>query len=173
LMLQVLFTNIYLDFHVRIFYTAQLSQPGADNWLLDRIQHLALPVIALSALTVANYSRYMRAQMLEVINADYTRTARAKGLSERRVIFKHVVRNALIPVVTQVAYDFGQLIGGAIATEQVFAIDGMGHYYLQALFTGDPYPVMAWLMVAGLAVILFNLFADILYGVLDPKIRYD
>jgi peptide/nickel transport system permease protein len=176
LILQVIFTNIYLSWHVRIFYTGGLSSPNPGSgihFLLDRIQHLALPVIALCALFVAQYSRYMRASMLEVINADYTRTARAKGLPEWRVIGKHVFRNALIPLTTQVALDFGGLFAGAIVTEQVFVLDGMGHFFIVALFNGDPYPVMAWLVVTAIMVIIFNLIADILYGVLDPRIRYD
>jgi peptide/nickel transport system permease protein len=176
LILQVIFTNIYLSWHVRIFYTGGLSSPAAGGGLhffFDRVQHLALPVIALCALSIAQYSRFMRASMLEVVNADYTRTARAKGLPEWRVIGKHVFRNALIPLTTQVALDFGALFGGAIVTERVFALDGMGNLYIQALFDGDPYPVMAWLVVTAVMVIIFNLIADILYGFLDPRIRYD
>jgi peptide/nickel transport system permease protein len=173
LILQVIFTNIYLTWHVRIFYTAFLSSDNPKYWILDRFQHLALPVIALCALSVAGYSRYMRASMLEVINADYTRTARAKGLPEWRVIAKHVFRNALIPLTTQIAIDFGALFAGAIATEQVFTLDGMGHYFIVALTSGDPYPVMAWLMVVAVMVIVFNLIADLMYGFLDPRIRYD
>jgi peptide/nickel transport system permease protein len=121
----------------------------------------------------AQYSRYMRASMLEVINSDFTRTARAKGLSERRVIMRHVFRNSLIPVVTQIGVDFGALLGGVIVTEQVYTLDGMGHYYITALQGGDPYPVMAWLVLTGVLVIFFNLIADIAYGFLDPRIRYD
>jgi peptide/nickel transport system permease protein len=176
LILQVLFTDIFLHWHVRIFYTSGLSSanPGHGlQFLLDRVQHLALPVIALAFLSIAGYSRYMRASMLEVINSDFTRTARAKGLTERAVIAKHVFRNALIPLTTQVALDFGGLFAGAVVTEQVFTLDGMGTFYINALFAGDPYPVMAWLVVVSVMVILFNLLADILYGFLDPRIRYD
>ncbi len=176
LILQVIFTDIYLSTHVRVFYTSGLNSPSAGHgfhFFLDRLQHLALPVIALSVLSIAGYSRYMRASMLEVISADYTRTARAKGLPEWRVIWKHVFRNALIPLTTQVALDFGGLFAGAVVTEQIFALDGMGNFYITALFAGDPYPVMAWLVVVAVMVIVFNLLADILYGVLDPRIRYD
>ncbi|MFN2629423.1 MAG: ABC transporter permease [Gaiellaceae bacterium] len=176
LILQVIFTNVYLTWHVRIFYTAQLWSPdpgGGLHKILDLAQHLALPVIALCALSVAGYSRYMRASMLEVINSDYTRTARAKGLPEWRVIGKHVFRNALIPLTTQIAIDFGALFAGAFVTEQVFTLDGMGHYFVVALTSGDPYPVMAWLMVVAVMVIIFNLIADLMYGFLDPRIRYD
>jgi peptide/nickel transport system permease protein len=122
---------------------------------------------------VAQYSRYMRASMLEVVNSDYVRTARAKGLMERNVVMKHAFRNALIPLVTVVAIDFGAFFSGAFATETVFALDGMGLYFLRALGSRDVYPVMAWLMVVSVAVVLFNLIADIIYGYLDPRIRYD
>jgi ABC-type dipeptide/oligopeptide/nickel transport system permease component len=173
LILQVLFTNIFLSWHVRIFYTNGLSSASSHNFLLDRLQHLALPVITLTALSTANYSRFMRASMLEVLNADFTRTARAKGASEKRVVLVHVVRNALIPLVTQVAIDFGGIFGGAIVTENVFNLGGMGTLLLNGLSNGDPYPVMAWLAITATLVIFFNLVADILYGVLDPRIRYD
>lgn len=173
LILQIIFTNIYLNYGVRIFYTAQLSSPNPENWLLDRIQHLMLPVLTLMVIGVAQYSRYMRASMLEVINSDYVRTARAKGLYEKRVIMKHAFRNALIPLVTVVAISFGELFGGAFATESVYALDGMGLYFLRAIGARDVYPVMAWLMVTAVIVIAFNLIADILYGWLDPRIRYD
>ena len=176
LMLQVLFVNIYLWFDVRIFYTANLSgvDPGTGiHFVLDRAQHLGLPIIVLMVASVATYSRYMRASMLEVVNSDYVRTARAKGLPERRVTMKHAFRNALIPLVTIVALNFGALLGGAVVTETVFALDGMGLYFVNQLQGGDPYPVMAWLMVTATLVIVFNLVADILYGYLDPRVRYD
>ena len=173
LILQIIFTNIYLNFDFRVFYTSGLSSPHPDNFLLDRLQHLALPIITLTVLSVAQFGRYMRASMLEVINSDYVRTARAKGLSERKVVMRHAFRNALIPLVTVVALDFGALFGGAFATETVFSLDGMGRYFLSALSARDVYPIMAWLMVSSLMVVLFNLVADLLYGWLDPRIRYD
>ena len=176
LMMQIAFTNLFLAWHVRIFYTSGLSSvdPGTGfHWVLDRAQHLAIPVMVLCVLNLAVYSRFMRASLLEVVNTDYVRTARAKGLTEQRVTMKHAVRNALIPVVTLAALNFGALIGGAIVTEQIFQLDGMGNYFIQNLFNQDIYPIMAWLMVVAVAVILFNLIADILYGVLDPRVRYD
>lgn len=176
LMFQVLFVNIYLWFDVRIFYTANLSgvDPGTGlHFVLDRIQHLALPIMTLMVASIASYSRYMRSSMLEVINSDYVRTARAKGLPERRVTMRHAFRNALIPLVTIVALNFGSLLGGAVVTETVFALDGMGLYFVNQLNAGDPYPVMAWLMVTATMVIVFNLIADIAYGYLDPRVRYD
>jgi peptide/nickel transport system permease protein len=143
------------------------------HWLLDRVQHLAIPVMVLSVLNMAVYSRFMRASLLEVVNTDYVRTARAKGLTEKRVTLRHAVRNALIPIVTLSALNFGGLIGGAVITESIFQLDGMGNYFIQNLQSQDAYPVMAWLMITATAIIVFNLIADILYGVLDPRVRYD
>jgi peptide/nickel transport system permease protein len=176
LMLQVLFVYIYQWTGVRIFYVANLSgvDPGSGlHFALDRAQHLALPVLVLMVASIASYSRYMRASMLEVVNSDYVRTARAKGLSERNVTMRHAFRNALIPLVTIVALNFGGLLGGAVVTETVFGLDGMGLYFINALNNGDPYPVMAWLMITATLVIIFNLVADIAYGYLDPRVRYD
>jgi peptide/nickel transport system permease protein len=173
LMLQVLVVNIFINYDIRIFYVSNLSSPDPKHFLLDRIQHLALPVIVLAVASVAQYSRYMRAAMLEVINSDYVRTARAKGLNERKVVMKHAFRNALIPLATVVALNLGALLGGAIVTETVFSLDGMGLYFITALIEGDPYPVMAWLMITSVMIVAFNLVADVLYGYLDPRVRYD
>jgi ABC-type dipeptide/oligopeptide/nickel transport system permease component len=176
LILQVVFTNIFLKWDVRIFYTAQLSSvdPGHGiHFFFDRVQHLVLPVTTLVVVNVAGYSRYMRASMLEVINSDYVRTARAKGLTERRTIMKHAFRNALIPLTTLVALDLGLLFGGAVITETIFALDGMGLYFIHALDDGDPYPLMAWLMITAVMIVIGNLVADIVYGFLDPRIRYE
>ena len=129
--------------------------------------------MVLMVASIATYSRFMRASMLEVVNADYVRTARAKGLPERKVKMRHAFRNALIPLVTVIALNFGALIGGAVITETVFSLDGMGLYFINALGTADPYPVMAWLMITATMIIIFNLIADITYGVLDPRVRYD
>jgi peptide/nickel transport system permease protein len=173
LMLQVLVVNIFLAYDVRVFYVSNLSSPNPDNFLLDRVQHLALPVIVLAVASIAQYSRFMRASMLEVINSDYIRTARAKGLSERKVIMRHGFRNALIPLTTVVALNFGGLLGGAIITETIFSLDGMGLYFITALNDADPYPIMAWLAITSVAIVLFNLIADIAYGFLDPRVRYE
>jgi peptide/nickel transport system permease protein len=176
LMAQVLIVYVFNWTGHRVFPIANLNDvnPGKGvDFALDRAHHLVVPVIVLMVAGAATYSRYMRASMLEVINSDYVRTARAKGLNERRVTMKHAFRNALIPVVTISALDFGTLLGGAIVTETVFSLDGMGLYFINALGTADPYPVMAWLMVTATMIIIFNLVADILYGVLDPRIRYD
>lgn len=176
LMLQVMVVQVYELTGHRIFPTASLNSvdPGSGmHFALDRAHHLVLPVVVLMVASIASYSRYMRASMLEVINADYVRTARAKGLSEGRVTMKHAFRNALIPLVTLVALNFGSLLGGAIVVETVFSLDGMGLYFYNALLSNDPYPVMAWLMVTATMIIIFNLLADVAYGFLDPRVRYD
>jgi peptide/nickel transport system permease protein len=115
----------------------------------------------------------MRSSMLEVVNSDYIRTARAKGLPERLVTMRHAFRNALIPVETVIALSFGGVLSGAMVTEFVFGLDGMGLYFVNALNAGDPYPLMAWFMVVGTMVVTFNLIADIVYGYLDPRVRLD
>ena len=173
-MLQILFTNMFLKWDIRLFYTSGLnSPPNTCTFCVDRMQHLAIPVMTLMVLSVAQYSRYMRASMLEVINSDFVRTARAKGLPERTVTRRHVFRNALVPVVTVSALNFGALIGGAIITESIFGLDGMGPYFINNLLSQDVYAVMAWLMVVAFMVIVFNLVADVTYGFLDPRIRYE
>jgi peptide/nickel transport system permease protein len=174
LLLQILFVNIYLKWNVRIFYTSGLNSGVQSNtWSLDRLQHIALPVATLAIISFALYSRYMRAAMLDVISTDYIRTARAKGLPEWLVIMRHVFRNALIPIVTITALNLGGLLGGAIVTETVFSIDGMGFYFITKLGQLDVYAVTAYLAVTAGIIILFNLIADVLYGYLDPRIRYD
>jgi peptide/nickel transport system permease protein len=176
LMLQVLVVNILLKFDIRLFYVQGLSSadPGTGiNFVIDRAQHLALPIIVIAVANIAVYSRFMRASMLEVINSDYVRTAKAKGLGSRKVVMQHAFRNALIPLVTLIALNFGALFGGAVVVETVFGLDGMGFYFITALNEGDPYPIMAWLMITATLIIVFNLIADIVYGYLDPRVRYE
>ncbi len=173
LLLQIVFVDIYLKWHVRIFYTSGLNSHGSATWSLDRLQHIALPVATLAIVSFALYSRFMRASMLDVINTDYVRTARAKGLPERLVIMRHVFRNALIPIVTVSALQFGFLLAGAVVTETIFTLDGMGYYFINKLQQGDVYAIMGYLIVVSVSIVVFNLIADILYGFLDPRIRYD
>lgn len=176
LILQIIFINIFLKWHVRIFYTASLSSvdPGHGvQFFLDRVQHLVLPVVTLATVQVATYSRFMRASMLEVVNADYVRTARAKGLTERIVILRHALRNALIPLVTLSAITFGGLLGGAVITETIFGLDGMGLFFINALNGGETYSIMAWMLIVATMVVIFNIIADIALGFLDPRIRLD
>jgi peptide/nickel transport system permease protein len=134
-----------------------------------------LPVLTLVLITYAAWSRYQRASMLDVLNADYVRLARAKGLSRRRVLYVHALRNALIPVTTVIALDFATILGGAIITEIVFGWEGMGRWFFEAL-TGPVSPdvnvVMAYATIVAALIIIFNIIADIVYGLLDPRIRY-
>jgi peptide/nickel transport system permease protein len=161
-----------------VLYTVGEVTPGTTgtwNVIVSMSEHTVLPVLTLTLVTYAGWSRYQRSAMLDVLNAEYIRLARAKGLSPRRVLFVHALRNALIPVVTVVALDFAALIGGVILTETVFGWEGMGTFLYEGL-TGPVSPdvnvVQSWLVVAATAVVLFNLFADLLYGLLDPRIRY-
>jgi len=160
-----------------VLYTVGENTPGTSgtwNTLQDDAAHTALPVIALVLVTYAAWSRYQRAAMLDVLNADYIRLARAKGLSRRRVLLVHAARNALIPVTTVIALDFAVILGGTVITEVVFGWEGMGRFLYEGL-TGPVSPdvnsVQAWLMITATAVVVFNIIADILYAVLDPRIR--
>lgn len=138
----------------------------------DELGHLVLPTIALALISFAAWSRYQRASMLDVLSSDYVRLARAKGVPAGKVVIKHALRNALIPLTTVVAIDFGAIFGGAVITEIVFQWQGMGRMLLDAVNSSDTNQTLAWLMVSAIIVILFNLFADILYAFLDPRIRY-
>jgi peptide/nickel transport system permease protein len=139
--------------------------------LLDSYSHLLLPTAALMIVSVAGYTRYARASLLEVLNQDYIRTARAKGLSERVVIVRHAFRNAMIPIATIIAFDISGLIGGAIITERVFAWEGMGALFNRGLQAVDVNLVMGFFLVTGLFAVIGNLVADLLYSSLDPRIR--
>jgi len=152
---------------------AQTPNLGGDFWLtgLDKYTHLVLPTIALILISVASYTRYSRASMLEVMGQDYVRTARSKGLPERVVVTRHAFRNALIPLATIVAIDIGALIGGAVITENVFSFRGMGVVFLQGIRAVDPNPVMGVFLVTGITAVVFNLIADLTYSALDPRVR--
>jgi peptide/nickel transport system permease protein len=144
---------------------------GIDAFF-DLVKHILLPALVLSLLFIAAWSRYLRAGMLDVLKQDYIRTAKAKGLSSRVVLFRHALRNALIPLITVVALAFGGIFGGAFVTESIFAWPGLGLRFLSAI-EGRDYPVLlALLMLASTGVVVFNLVADVLYGVVDPRIRY-
>jgi len=153
---------------------AGMFSPGSSGFsLMDRVRHLILPGLTLGVQEIAVYSRYMRTSMLETLNSDYLRTARAKGLSERRVIVRHAFRNALIPIATFAAIDIGAIAGGLIITEQIFQYPGMGVYFINAFGNGDYSAILPWLMIVVAFVIAFNLLADLSYAWLDPRIRLD
>ena len=155
-----------------IFYSIGLHSEGVNGLNLDYFRHLALPVLTLTFTSVAAWSRFLRAEMLGVLNADYVRTARAKGLGGARVVWRHALRNALIPVVTVVGLSLPTLVGGAVLTETVFAWPGIGRLAVGAVFERD-YPVIMGvnLMVAAV-VISANLLTDLAYCVIDPRISY-
>lgn len=171
---------VYSDYLDRIPQSGVIATIGSqtpnlngDMWfqLLDGFAHLVLPTIALSLVSIAAYTRYARSSLLEVMNQDYVRTARAKGLTERTVIVRHAMRNALIPIATIVAFDIGALIGGAVITETIFAWKGMGALFVTGLERGDVNLVMGFFVVTGVLAVIFNLIADLLYSALDPRIR--
>jgi len=154
--------------------TSGVYPPGQRGFdLVLRLKHLILPVTVVAIQIVAVYTRYMRASLLEVKNSEYMRTARAKGVSERRVVIRHAMRNALIPVTTAAAIDFGAIIGGLIITERIFEYRGMGDFFLTAFENGDFPQLMPWMVIVVISVILFNLVADVMYAWLDPRIRLD
>lgn len=138
----------------------------------DHIKHLILPTIVLSLHSVAGWSRYMRSSMLGVIMSDYIRTARSKGLKERIVVFRHAVKNALIPVITIMALDLAGLFSGAVITETIFAWPGIGRLFIQSMYARDYPMLMGILMMGSFMVVFFNLLSDLIYGWLDPRISY-
>ncbi|WP_400158676.1 ABC transporter permease [Arthrobacter sp. BPSS-3] len=144
-----------------------------DFWILglDSFTHLILPTMALILISLASYTRFTRASMLEIMNMDYIRTARAKGVSERTVVMRHAFRNALIPIATIVAFDIGGLIGGAVITESVFSVRGMGFLFLDGISHTDPNPVMGVFVCVAITAMGFNLIADLAYSALDPRVR--
>ncbi|HSV92314.1 MAG TPA: ABC transporter permease [Desulfobacterales bacterium] len=145
---------------------------GREGDVLDLLWHLFLPALTLTIVGVAGWSRYMRASMLEVLRADYIRTAKAKGLASSRVIFKHALRNALIPIVTLLGLTIPGLVAGAAITETVFSWPGLGFLGVAAVTERDYPVVLAFTMMGGTMVIIGNLLADVLYSAVDPRIKY-
>jgi peptide/nickel transport system permease protein len=173
LMLQLAFSVVGIT-----AFGYHLSLPSAgiaslDNFDLgDRLQHLVLPTIVLSLAFIAQYSRFMRSSMLEVIRTDYMRTAAAKGVSQTAVILKHGLKNALIPLVTIIALTLPGLVAGAVITETIFAWPGMGRLFINALGQFDFALLMGYLLLVSFLVIFCNLLADLCYAWLDPRVKY-
>lgn len=146
-----------------------------NDWdsFVVQLRQMIMPVMVLALQTTAQISRFMRASMLDNLNQDYVRTARAKGLRESVVVMVHVLRNSMIPVITVIALGIPGIFGGAIITETLFKVNGIGQLLLTALFANDLPMVMTLTFIFAILIVLFNLIADVLYGVLDPRIRYD
>ncbi len=166
----ILFFSIYLGWFPFV-YRADIAETGW-RWWWEHFRQSIMPITVLGLFQAASMMRYVRSSVLDVIRLDYVTTARSKGLSERVVINKHVVRNALIPVVTLVALQMPAVFGGAIVTEQIFRIPGIGSLLIDAILRNDTPVIMAVTFVFSTLVIVFNLVADILYGWLDPRITY-
>ena len=166
----ILFFSIYLDW-LPFVYRADIAETGW-RFFFEHLKQSIMPVAVLGLFQAASWTRYVRSAVLDVIRLDYVTTARAKGLSERIVVIKHALRNALIPVVTLVALQMPTIFGGAIVTEQIFRVPGIGSLLISAILANDTPVIMAVTFVFACLVVLFNLLADILYGWLDPRIAY-
>jgi peptide/nickel transport system permease protein len=159
----------YLTYQTEVFPSGGYVELGEEP--LEWAYHLVLPWVTLAIVYVGIYSRVLRSNMLDAMNEDYVRTARAKGLSERRVMTHHVLRNSLIPIVTLFGLDFGALLGGAIVVEAIFSLNGIGQYAYESLINTDLPPIMAVVLFGAFFVVLFNALVDIAYAWLDPRIR--
>jgi peptide/nickel transport system permease protein len=167
-LLFILLFSITLDW-LPFVYTTDIKATGF-RWVIEQVRQAIMPVMVLGLFQAASMTRFVRSAMLDVIRLDYVTTARAKGLGQARVIVKHAMRNALIPVVTLVALQMPAVFGGAIVTEQIFRIPGIGSLLISSILSNDTPVVMAVTFVFACLVVLFNLIADVLYGWLDPRI---
>lgn len=148
-----------------------LSESGTWQWYLDVAHHLFLPVISLSSIYLAQYSRLARASMMDILGSDYIRTARAKGLGQRIIIYKHGLRNAVIPVITIAGLQFSHIFSGAVVIETVFSWPGLGTLAFESILRGDTPTIMGILFFSAMVVIAFNLLTDLAYRIIDPRIR--
>ncbi|KRR27561.1 ABC transporter permease [Bradyrhizobium retamae] len=169
-LLFILVFSITLDW-LPFVYTTDIKATGI-RWVIEHVRQAIMPVMVLGLFQAASMTRFVRSAMLDVIRLDYVTTARAKGLGQSRVIVKHAMRNAMIPVVTLVALQMPAVFGGAIVTEQIFRIPGIGSLLISSILSNDTPVVMAVTFVFACLVVLFNLIADILYGWLDPRISF-
>lgn len=154
------------------FPTVGMFEPSAGKTPEQLIWHMVLPIATLSIISIAAYSRFIRSNMLEVVSQDYMRTARAKGLSNRMVLFKHALKNAALPIVTLIGLDLGFLLAGALVTETIFSWPGMGRLFYDHALKSDLPVLMGILMLISLSVVFFQIVTDITYTFLDPRIRY-
>jgi peptide/nickel transport system permease protein len=173
LLSQYLFAVNFKEWGLPSLPTVGLFDPKVGKTWSQVALHMVLPITSIAVISIAGYSRYVRSQMLETMSQDYIRTARAKGLGERAVVFLHALKNASLPLVTIIGLDIPLLLGGAVVTETIFAWPGMGRLFIDHLGRGDVSVVMGILMIVALAVVVFQLVTDIVYAWLDPRIRYD
>ena len=162
---------ILFSVRLRLLPASGMTTLGAEGGLGDRLAHLVLPVGVLALFNAAHYTRYVRSSMLDVLGQDYVRTARAKGLAERGLLWRHAFKNAALPVVTIIALDVPMLFSGAVVVESIFAWPGMGRLFLESALRVDYAVLMGVVTITALLVILSNLVADVLYAWLDPRIR--
>ncbi|MGN7408065.1 ABC transporter permease [Sporosarcina sp. SAFN-010] len=141
--------------------------------VMDRLHHMILPGLTLGLAGTATYMRYMRSEVLDVLGSDYIKTAKAKGMSETSILYKHTLRNAIIPIITLLGFEFGALLSGAVITEQVFNYPGLGTLFITSITNRDYPVVMAINLLLGVTILLGNLLADMLYSAVDPRIRYE
>ncbi|RWX58432.1 ABC transporter permease, partial [Mesorhizobium sp. M4B.F.Ca.ET.089.01.1.1] len=146
-----------------------------NSWssFIEQLRQMAMPVMVLAVQTTASISRYLRSSMLDNLNQDYVRTARAKGMGENVVVLIHVLRNSMIPVVTVIALGLPSIFAGAIVTEQIFKVNGIGELLITAIYANDVPMVQTLAFIFAVLIVVFNLIADLFYGLLDPRIRYD
>jgi len=166
----ILIFSVKLDW-LPFVYTTDIKATGL-RWVLEELRQAIMPIMVLGLFQAASMTRFVRSAMLDVIRLDYVTTARSKGIGERKVLILHVVRNALIPVITLIALQMPIVFGGAIVTEQIFRVPGIGSLLISAMLSNDTPVIMAVTFVLACLVILFNLIADLLYGWLDPRISY-
>jgi len=169
-LLFILFFSLYLDW-LPFIYSTTIEASGI-RWVVEHFRQAAMPIAVLGLFEAASLTRFVRASMLDVIHQDFVTTARAKGLTERRTVLWHVLRNALIPVITIVALQLPGIFTGAVITEQIFRVPGIGSLLITAIQSTDTPVVMAITFVYAMLVVVFNLVADIIYGFLDPRITY-
>ncbi|RXH29750.1 ABC transporter substrate-binding protein [Bradyrhizobium nanningense] len=169
--LAILIFAVYLNCFPSIYDTNLVINSWSS--FFDQARQMVMPVMVLAVQTTAQISRYLRSSMLDNLAQDYVRTARAKGMSEPEVVFIHVLRNSMIPVITIIALGLPSIFGGAIVTEQIFKVNGIGHLLITSIYANDVPMVQTLLFIFAVLIVAFNLIADLLYGVLDPRIRYD
>jgi peptide/nickel transport system permease protein len=173
LLLMYIFAVLFKRWGLPYLPTVGMFDPEEGKTVTQVAWHMVLPVVTISIISLAAYSRYVRSTMLEVLNQDYIRTAKSKGLPRRDIVYIHALKNAALPLVTIIGLDLGLLLAGAVVTERIFAWPGMGRLFLDHVSRGDTPVVMGILMLVAVSIVVFQIITDIVYAWLDPRIRYD